>query len=507
MHSRLLRPAAILPLIVLLASSVACSVTRNREHPPAWSLDPAAGLDQRIVLAGVGSSLGEGADAAEAARRAAMAAVLEQLIAHVTAQTDSHQRESGFESIGADGVSSRVLVSDVRERIIRVTSEGELLGARFELQRAEGAEGTVTWARAVVDRNEMAEHTLGPVRQDLSRAHAMVESAHSEFALQGAPSQRVAEGIHDALAADLALAAPRAALPLLRAIRPGAGGRAAAETALIPILDKDVGTLLAQLAVRLDVQLVEEARVGFGGHPLPVHLAVRWDGLPLPGLLLAARFGSGPAASGRTDADGRVTLSVPAPLPGLLSDAGLRAGPDLDGGLGPVQVSLPIRFPSPADARIAIYSRHERVDAEGGPARIQRPSPLQPEIEALLGDMRFPVVNTATAQIGAAGVLTPEFVAGLAGEVEYVMQVNSRTVYSSTDGARGPLWYRSSVELRLTEVASGDTVTISVAERDTKAAGANPDQAAERSLARALETLSRPDEPNSLASMLRARFR
>jgi hypothetical protein len=130
---------------------------------------------------------------------------------------------------------------------------------------------------------------------------------------------------------------------------------------------------------------------------------------------------------------------------------------------------------------------------------------MQPELEELLGGMHFPLV-AAPEPVGA-DVLSPGFVKRLSGTADYVIQVSTRTSYSSADSDRGPLWYRSSVELRLTEVATGEALTISVAERDTKAAGATPDQAADRSLAAALMALSRTDEPSSLAGVLRARFR
>jgi len=499
------RPSILLPLIVLLVMSTACRSTRADGALPAWSGDPAAGLDARVVLTGVGSARGDDADAAESARRAAMAAVLEQLVARVEAQTDSRQRETGLEHIDADGSDTRVFASDMRERIIRVTSEAELLGTRFELARASAASGPVTWARAVVDRVEMAEHTLATVREDLSRARTAADSARMGLALGSSPTETVSRAVREALAADKALSGPRAVVPLLTAIRPVASARTAAEAGRITSLDQDIGTLLAQVANRLELQLFEEARVGFGGQPLPVGLSARWDGEPLPGLLVAARFGAGPAASGRTDADGRVALSVPAPVPGLLSELGLRAGPDIDGSLGSIQSSLPVSFPRPSDSRVAIYSRHERVDAESSLPRSRTPSPLQPELEELMGGMHFPLV--AAAAPGAPDVLSPVLAKRLAGTADYVMQVATRTAFSSTDSDRGPLWYRTSVELRLTKVATGETLTISIPERDTKAAGATPDQAATRSLAAALSVLSRPDEPSSLTGALRARFR
>jgi hypothetical protein len=505
MHSLPVRPVFLLQVIVLLAASAGCSATRGDDQAPPWSRNPASGLDERVVLAGVGSAHGADADAAEAARRAAMAAILEQLVAHVDAQTSSLQSELSLEQLDARGLDQSIVSSELRERIINVSSEGELHGTRFELVRAEGTNGPLSWARAVVDRGEMAESMLAIVREDISRAGTAIESARRALDRGGAPSALVARGLQDALAGDQALVAPRAALPLLRAIRPDRSSRAASEIARIASLDQGVGELLARIAIRLDVSLVEEARVGFGGQLLPIRLQADWDGMALPGLLLAARFGTGPAASGRTDADGRVALSVPAPQPGFPVDSGLRVGPDIDGQLAVIRFALPVSFPRPADSRIAVYSLHERMDASGsGPLAVD-PSPLQGEVEELLGGLKFPVI-VADVPSGA-DVLAPALVAKLAGRADYVLQLATRTVYSSADSSRGPIWYRSSLEIRLTEVATGETLTVTIAERETKAAGATADQAADRSLAAAFAALSRADDPDSLISVLRARFR
>jgi hypothetical protein len=498
MPLRTARPAILLSLIVLLVTSTACRTTRGDGTLPAWSGDPAAGLDARVSLTGVGSARGDGADAAEAARRAAMAAILEQLVARVEAQTDSHQRESDTEHLDADGLVSTVSASNVRERIIRVTSEGELLGASFELARAPGRDGPVTWARAVVDRAEMAEHTLATVREDLSRARAALDTARRALGRPGAPADQVALAIRETLAADRALSGPRAVVPLLTAIRPASPGAAAGDTALIGSLDRDVSALLATIASRFDARLIGEARVGFVGQPAPVTLQALWDGAPLPGLALAAAFGDGPAALGVTSEQGRVAFSVPAPR--SVAGHGLRVGPAGDGALGPVQVLLPASFLRPADARIAVLSRHERQDAGGGPARSVRPSPLQPDIEALLGRLRFPVVSVSSSTSGP-----PDAPSRFAGVADYVLQVETRTTYSSVEGPSGPYWYRSAVALRLTELSSGET--LSIAGPDAKAAGASPDQAAQRSLAAAMQALSRPDDPASLIGVLDARFR
>ena len=65
---------------------------------------------------------------------------------------------------------------------------------------------------------------------------------------------------------------------------------------------------------------------------------------------------------------------------------------------------------------------------------------MQHDLEELLASLRFPVVT-----LDASPGETPRTASGFAGLADYVLQVVTRTSFSSADGAGGPYWYRTTV--------------------------------------------------------------
>jgi hypothetical protein len=505
-RARTLRRGAL--ALVLASAASACAAGAER---PSWVEGRFSEAEQRVDLLGVGSAPGSGPEAAETARQRALAAVLQQLSAQVSAQSTTRDSESSEQTRRDGETSASAAARTDRERTIVVTSAGELRGARFELAsgRRDGAE--VTWALARISREDLVRELAAEVRDALDAARRQLEAAEAALASPaplhgGAPPPAVASGAVSAMAGAAALDAPRAGLPLIAA----AAGR---ETAVHRDLAAELAgladrgrSLSAEISRRLALDLAgPPPRLRLSGQLDALELRAGWDGAPLAALPVAARLGEGATAHALTDAEGRVTLQLPqaAGAPGTL-----RAGIALDGQLGPLATTLPVSVPAAASARVAVDTRHERDDGPlAARAPALQPSPLQAPLEAALGALHF-LVATAPPAVAAAAPEV-ELRARLAGSADYLLVVTTRSAYRSREGRQqeGVLWYGTSLQVRFMDVASGEAFSLAIRETDSRDAGVNADQAASRSLSRALARLVDEQRSDTLPALLRARFR
>jgi len=485
-------PALAALLVVVLAS---CAASRDESSRPAWVDGRFSEAELSTDLLGVGSARGRGPEAAETARQRALAAVLQQLSAQVSTETTSRDTET-LQQTRHDGTDRESGVSRTdRQRTITVTSAAQLRGTDFELASGlqDGAE--VTWALARIDRDELVHELAGEVRGHLDIARQQLRTAASGLAAAASSDrQEVPQGAVAAMAADSALQSARERLPLVAAAagRPTAVQRELA--AELAVLFDQASARFAELTARLDIDLAgPPPRLRLSGQLDALVLRARWDGAPLSGLPVAARLGDGGVALALTDADGLATLQLPqvSGMPGML-----RAGIALDGELGPLLTTLPVAVPAAATARVAVVTRHQRNDGPGAPAtpRLQ-PSAIQGPLEAALGSLHFLVL--------------PLQEDALAGGADYMLVVTTTSDFRSREGRQqqGVLWYGTALQARFVDVTSGEAFSVAVRDTDSRDAGINAEQAEARSLARALARLLDEQRPDSLPSLLRARFR
>lgn len=484
---------------VALTLALGACASAPRVARPAWTSAPLHDLAPAEVLAGVGSAPGADGDSASAARRAALAALAEQLLVHVEAELTELQIESTLQHPGSAPAAPSSVSRTHRERLVVLTTEAGLPGARFDHWVDPGPPAH-SWARAVVDRALLGEALAERARPGLAEAREQLAEAERLFA---AGTPQLPRAIAAVAAAEQALLEPRALLPLVRAVQPGPSGAALVLAARLPSIASAVDGQRARVLAALELRPSESTRPEpLGGLPRQARFVATWQGRPLPGLLVAARVGGGRPSLGATDADGHVDLQLheDAARPGAL-----RLGPAVRGDVGPIAVELPLARPDASGLRVVIASRHELRDAGGQLVVPTVPSPIEAEVATRVGQRRFAVVTAAIpVDLDPLADTTPPRFQDAA---DYLLAFVTRTSFSSADGPDGPFWYRTAIEGRWTHIASGASFAFVVPAEASLAAGATLPQASDRSQRAALAHLLDADSETSLVAALAARYR
>jgi len=481
-----------LPLLLALTG---CALTGGSiptaGTPPAWAIDPGHGLDAARTLAGVGWHHGVGPESTARARAMALARLAERISADVASEGAFTEHETRDER-GIVSGESRRLVVDVQGR-------AELVGVEYDLVIHDGT----TLARARVDRAALADHYTAAAREALARGRRALAASRDAFA-----DGRRAEALLAGARADAALSLPRDTLALVPVLVPGGGGRAGTLLTDLPALRAEVGTHVDALVSRLSIEAPGGALVvGPGGVLPPFELSVAHDGRAVPGLPLATHDADDPArlvTTTTTDADGRARVELP-PVAGRgLHEVPLRVGVAIDGRPTAVGRTLPLSVPHPSQRRIAVVARNVLLD---GSRSIADPPPSQAFLADALGRLGFGVEIPSLPLDVDPHAIPPSM---LDEDVDALLSATFVTRPSSVTrvGDHTVHWYRTVVDVRFLDLATGETIVFAIDAEDDRGegAGTSPSKAAESSLAAAQRFVTSPRDPDSLASRLRRAF-
>ncbi len=522
----------LLLLVALGISGTGCGSTATvvDDAPPIWARDETAGLDANRVLVGIASQRGSGPEASAAAKSKALGRLVEQIIADVSSEAELTTSERALLTLDDGNYEEVVATEDQRERLVRITANAQVLGARYDVATANTPDGTLTYARAALDRNDLAEVYATDARNSLDVARAglrLGRLALSGGSLTGgldgsAAGDAVVDGLVAATRGWSALDEPQAVLPFIVGLRPSSGaGR---------FLLNDYGSLRNQLGTALEEmrrRLVLDVEngpldVSLAGHIEPVRVQVLWDGQPLAGLPLGLQVGTGTPEITRTAADGRAALRLGAPASRITPPHFVVVAAD---GSTWNAAEAPLSFPSPSDSRVAVVARHrlahDRSATNAG--REVSPSPLRVPIEGLMARLGFAVIpgTHVTPFMERRGLttpladgLTPDALAALQGRADFVLLIDTMCFFSSrTDvpASSQPqpfrlYWYHTTGGVKLVDVNTGEALTVPIATEVTKAAGRSAEHAAERSVQQTLDVLTAANGPDSLTAVLAHHF-
>jgi hypothetical protein len=392
-------------------------------------------------------------------------------------------------------VSQETIDRDQRDRLVRVTAEQQLIGVRYEVEPGFDRGRDVTYARAIVDRNELAAVYAAEVQTSL--AVARVGAQYGDVALRSSAGPSVVEGIVAAVRGQRALDEPRPLIPVIVGLRP-VGGAGAILLGEHGRLEQDLATTLYDIGQGLELRIVNgPIQVSLSGQVPSLEIEARWNGQVLAGLPVGLDSNGLVAASGHTDSAGRVVLK---PVEPASAGAPARLGVVVDDQVAPIKGRADLLYPSAAASRVAIVSQHAGEPTAGPPLG---------ELEAFLARLHFRVVPASTAaRLGRLEAVSTR-------DTDYVLTVDSSTRFSSESGTgRGDLgrttgklyWYRTDLVATLTETATRESISVSIKPEQTKGVGRTHEDGARNSLNRAYKQLLDGTDPDALPALLRSRF-
>ena len=497
--------AGLLALALLIAGG--CRSQPGPPAAPAWELDGYAGLSAQRQLAGTGRAPGSGPSAQSDARRAALAALVEQIEARVAARTSGVSTESMRLERSEGGETTTLEAFDEWRREVSVAGEAALPGVRFEFATGLQDGAVVTWARAIVERELLIAADLDDSRAALAAAEAGLALAATVLgpgtADRNATDERVPEALQALLRAERQLAAPAQALLRIAAIAPEAGGEAAQLAARLPALQRRQAELLAGLRERLHCEPDgAQPWIPFSGASLETRWLVTLDGRPLPGVECGAQLGQGPLAIARSDAEGRVHFNVPLVAQPVEASVRLRVGPASDVRLGALHFEVLPQRTAIGAARLAIVTCRDVQHADGAP-RAAEAAALRQRAAAALDNLGFTPVQV----LPGCG---PD-VLRAATAADYVLTLRAQTRFRSQESGDvrtpGPIWYGTRIEWRLQRVADNLALSGHLPEEHARAAAGTAEAAAQRSFELGLQRLLDPAAADSLPATLHGRLR
>jgi hypothetical protein len=470
--------------VALLLGGCTSTSTGGSGAAPDWALDETAGLDADRVLVGVARQPGHGPESADAAKQKAVGRLVAQIVANVSAESTLTDDERTTYTLEGGRVEQLTVDEDTRQRLITITAEADLSGIEYEVVPATEARRPVTYARAIVDRDALANVYASQVRQSLTVARRGAQLGRGSLSGAAGP-----EGLVAAVRGRRALDEPRAVLPVLVGLRPrsGVGLSLLAEHGS---LEDELTEILHESRERLELVVTNgPVRVSLSGQVPPLDVRALWDGAPLAGLPVGLRAGEATAAQGVTGVDGRVRLDAVEPT---VATSPAKLGLAVDDVVEPLAGATGLVYPAAINSRVLVHSVHER---DGREMR----SPLHGDLADQLTRMHFRVLTMDDP----------------GGAFDYVLEVKTVTEFSSESStapgdlgrAAGRLyWYRTDLVATLTERTTGESLALAVERSDTKAVGRTRDQGARHSLELAYRRLLDPSDADALPALLRSRF-